>query len=232
MRVCGCVRDGDRLATKKAVAPSKPITAAIYARVSTDDQNNEMQLTELRAYVKRMGWASIEYTEQASSVKKRVEFERMMDDARLRKIDVVLVWKLDRFARSMLQLIGSIQLLDSYGVRFLCLTQNLDTDSRNPMSRLMLHLMGAFAEFERALIVERTVAGVAQYRRDFDAGKVGTGKERQSRSGKNLAPWRPPCVFDRVKAGKLRAKGASLRQIAKKLGVSFMTVQRALKSPA
>jgi len=216
-------------ATKRAVTPSKPITAAIYARVSTEDQNNEMQLSELRAYAKRMGWSSIEYTEQASSVKKRAQFDRLMADARLRKVDVVLVWKLDRFARSMQQLTANIQALDTFGVRFIAITQNIDTDQRNPMSRLVLHIMGAFAEFERALIVERVTAGVNQYRKDFDAGKVGEGKPRQSRSGKNLPPHRPRRVFDRDRARKLRAKGLTFRAIAKQLGVPLNTVVRAIK---
>lgn len=215
--------------TKRVVTPSKPITAAIYARVSTEDQHNEMQLTELRAYCQRMGWKSIEYTEQASSVKKRLQFERLMADARLHKVDVVLVWKLDRFARSMGQLTTNIQLLDSYGVRFMAITQNIDTDQRNPMSRLILHIMGAFAEFERALIIERVTLGVKQYRRDYEAGKVGVGKERQSHSGKNLPAHRPHKIFDRDRARKLRAKGLTFRAIAAELGVPLNTVVRAIK---
>ena len=215
---------------RRVVTASKPITAAIYARVSTEDQNNEMQLAELRAYVQRMGWSAIEYAEQASSVKKRAQFDRLMADARLRKVDVVLAWKLDRFARSVHQLTASIQALDGYGVRFIALTQNIDTDQKNPMSRLILHIMGAFAEFERALIVERVTAGVKQYGKDYAAGRVGAGKERQSRSGKNLPAHRPKRVFDRDRARKMRAKGASFREISKKLGVPLGTVVRAIQA--
>jgi len=80
----------------EAVNPAIPMIAAIYVRVSTVDQKHEMQTTELRQFAERMGWKTIEYAEKASSVKLRPVLERMMADARLRKFDVVLVWKLDR----------------------------------------------------------------------------------------------------------------------------------------
>src|SRR5438270_13944317 len=89
----------------------------------------------------------------------------MMADARLRKFDVLLVWKLDRFGRSLQQLVTNIQTLDSLGIRFIAVTQGLDTDKQNPMSRLLLHMLGAFAEFERAIIVERVNGGVAEAER-------------------------------------------------------------------
>lgn len=209
---------------------SKTITAAIYVRVSTVDQNDAMQLTDLRSYAERMGWSVVEYAEKKSSVKKRPAFNSMMDDARLRKIDVVLVWKMDRFARSLQQLIDSIHLLDTYGVRFICITQSIDTDKSNPASRLMLHVLGAVAEFERGIIVERVQSGVAQYRRDYDAGKI--GKERNSRSGRNLAPHRPMKIFRRDEAVRLRNEGKSLRKIASELGVPLTTVVRAIKAGA
>ena len=209
-----------KLATKKVMPRKLPIVStpaakapacAIYARVSTDDQNNALQLTELRAYAKRMGWTAIEYTEQVSSMKQRAQFDRLMEDARLRRIDVILVWKLDRFARSMQQLTTSIQLLDSYGVRFIAITQSIDTDQKNPMSRLIMHIMGAFAEFERNLIVERTRAGMAEAKR----------------AGKHCG--RPHRVLDRAKLRELADGGMSLRSIARELGVGFMTVSRQLK---
>lgn len=201
------------MATKKVVPtkPAKQTTAAIYARVSTEDQNNSLQLTELRAYAKRMRWTIIEYTEQVSSMKARPQFARLIEDARLRKIDVVLVWKLDRFARSVQQLTANMLLLDSYGVRFIALTQNIDTDQQNPMSKLLLHILGAFAEFERDIIVERTKAGVAQAKR----------------AGKHCG--RPARVFDKTKVRELKRRGLSLREIAEQLGVGRGTVERALK---
>lgn len=205
-------------------------TAAIYVRVSTVDQNDAMQLTDLRGYAGRMGWSIVEYAEKKSSVKKRPAFNQMMEDARLRKVDVVLVWKMDRFARSLQQLIESIRLLDTYGVRFVCVTQSIDTDKSNPASRLMLHVLGAVAEFERGIIVERVQSGVAQYRRDYDAGKI--GKERNSRSGRNLAPHRPMKIFRRDEAVRLRKAGKSLREIAAQLSVPLTTVVRAIKAAA
>lgn len=214
--------------TKEVVTPSKPITAAIYARVSTTDQNCALQLTELRAYCARMGWVAVEYTETESSVKRRPRFQAMMADARLRRFDVVLVWKLDRFGRSVSQIASDVKLLDSWGVRFIGLTQSIDTDQKNPMSRLILTLMAAFAEFERDLIVERVAAGVAQYKRDFEAGKI--GKERHSRSGKNLPPHRPRRIFDRAKAVALHKQGLSYRKIANAMGVPFSTVVDGVKA--
>jgi putative DNA-invertase from lambdoid prophage Rac len=185
--------------------------AAIYVRVSTADQKHEMQTTELRQFAERMGWQTIEYAEKASSVKLRPVLERMMADARLRKFDVVLVWKLDRFARSLTQLIGGMNTLDSLNIRFIAVTQGIDTDKRNPMASLMLHVLGAFAEFERAIIVERVNSGLAEARRQ----------------GKHCG--RPKRIFRRDAAVELKEKGLSLRKIAAQLGVPLTTICRALK---
>jgi len=189
----------------------KPITAAIYVRVSSVDQNDDLQFEELRSHAKRMGWATIEYVEKISAVKIRPELNRMMADARLRKFDIVVVWKLDRFARSLRQLIDNIQLLDSYGIRFIAQTQGIDTDKNNPASRLMLHILGAVAEFERGLITERVRAGV---------------KEAQ-RQGKHCG--RPKRIYRRDHLVKLRASGLSLRAIAAKTGLPLTTVADALR---
>src|SRR5947209_10921614 len=144
---------------------TKSLKAAIYARVSTEDQNYEMQLVEVRQYAERMGWEVVEYTEKMSAVKKRPVLDRLMDDARLKKIDIVLVWKLDRFGRSLSNLIQNILLLDGYGVRFIAVTQGIDSDSKNPTSRLMIHILGAVAEFERSIIVDRVKSGMAEAKR-------------------------------------------------------------------
>lgn len=187
-------------------------TAAIYARVSTLDQNHDLQTNELRSYCQRMGWDCVEFTEKASSVKKRPVFNRMMEDARLKRFDVVVVWKLDRFARSLRQLCDHIASLDSYGVRFLCLTQQIDTDKQNAAGRLMMQMLGAFAEFERSIIVERTVAGL----------------EAAKRRGVTLG--RRKRIFRRDLAFDLRAQGLSYRRIAAELEIPVMTVVDALKS--
>src|SRR5262249_8971102 len=164
---------------------------AIYTRVSTADQNQELQLRELQDYASRHGWQVQEiYSDTISGAStSRPALNRLMDDARARKLDIVLCWKLDRFGRSLRDCLNNLHELDSHGVRFIAITQGLDTDGENPASRFMLHVLGAAAQFERELIRERSAAGRLRYVQDYRAGKV--GKTVRSRSGKNLAPHRP-----------------------------------------
>ena len=190
----------------------RPLTAAIYVRVSTQEQKHDMQLTELRGYCERMGWAAIEYAEKQSSVKRRPVLEQLLADARLRKFDVVLVWKIDRFARSMKQFTSNILALDQAGVRFIAPNQGIDTDRQNPMGKFLMHIMAAFAELEREMIVERVNAGLAEARRQ---GRVGGKRKR---------------VFRRDEAFRLRQAGMSFRKIAKELGVPLATVADAIKA--
>jgi DNA invertase Pin-like site-specific DNA recombinase len=200
------------MATKKVVTTKPGLKAAIYVRVSTADQKNEMQLTELGEYAARMGWQTVIYSDKTSGTKaKRPGLDALMADARARKFDVVIVYKLDRFARSLQHLITNIQLLDTFGVRFVCVTQGIDTDRNNPASRLMLHILGAVAEFERGIIVERVKSGVAE----------------AQRQGKHCG--RSKRVFRRDLAERLRKQGLSLRAIGLKLGVPFSTIADALK---
>ena len=147
-----------------------------------------LQAQELEEYIRGQRWHLVaSYTDAISGTKaRRVGLDRLMSDARQRKFDCVLVWKLDRFGRSLVDCLTNIQALESYGVRFIAVTQGLDTDERNPASRFMLQVLGAAAEFERSLIVERSRAGQLRYRRDYEAGKVGATVH--SRSGKNLPP--------------------------------------------
>jgi DNA invertase Pin-like site-specific DNA recombinase len=205
------------------------MTAALYARVSTQDQNADMQLTELRSYAARMGWAVVEYAEKASSVKKRPVLNQLMADARLRKFDVVVVWKMDRFARSLQQLLANIQILDGCGIRFIAATQGIDTDRQNPAGRMLMQILGAVAEFERGIIVERVNSGVAQFQKSYKAGRI--GKDKHSKSGKDLANGRPQLIFPRDEAVRLRAQASpvSFRKIATLLGVSVGAVQRELR---
>lgn len=183
----------------------------LYARVSTDDQECEQQLTALRDYVAARGWTiQAEYVDQAVSGTKdsRPAFNRIMAAAGLRKVDVVVVWKLDRWGRSIQHLLNTVQQLESMGVRFIAITQNVDTDAGGATGKLLLHILGAFAEFERSLIVERVNAGLARARK---AGKIG---------GRRLK------VFNRQKALDMRAAGSSLSQIAEACGVSVATIGR------
>lgn len=189
-------------------------TAAIYVRVSTQDQKHDLQLTELRGYVARMGWKCVEYAEKASSVKKRPVLEQLLADARLRRFDIVVVWKLDRFARSMRQFVDNVLLLDQAGVRFIALTQGIDTDQQNPLGKFIMHIMAAFAELERNMIVERVRAGVAE----------------AQRQGKHCG--RPRRIFRRDEALQYRACGLSIRKIAEKMGLPRQTVADGLAGSA
>lgn len=184
--------------------------AAIYARVSTTDQHCEVQLRELREYIKRRaGWKNAgEYVDSGFSGSKasRPALDKLMRDASDRQIDVVLVWKLDRFGRSVLNLSQQLQQLASYGVRFIATTQSIDTDAANPTSRLLLHILSAVAEFEREIIRERTRSGLARARE----------------MGKQLG--RPQRVFRRDLVEELRGQGVSWRAIAARLGVPVSTV--------
>lgn len=187
------------------------LTAALYVRVSTLDQNDGMQRTELREYCKRMGWYFMEYAEKKSSVRKRPAYDQLMADARKRLFDVVLVFMLDRWARSLKDLLNSIGALNSSGIRFICPRQGIDTDHQNPVAILTMQILGAAAQFERAIIVERVRAGV---------------KEAQ-RAGKHCG--RPKRIFRRDQVRDLRATGMSLRKIAAKLELPLTTVADALK---
>jgi putative DNA-invertase from lambdoid prophage Rac len=168
-----------------------------------------MQLSELREHCQRRGWEiGGEFVDTGWSGAKasRPQLDRLMDEARQRRFDAVLVWKLDRWGRSLINSLQSVQQLASLGVRFIAVTQNIDTDESNPMSRFMLHIFGAFAEFEREMIRERTICGVR-------AAKA---------KGKKLG--RPKRVFRRDEVVRLRASGQSWRAIANQLGVPVSTV--------
>ena len=189
------------------------MNVAIYARVSTSDQDCSLQLSELRAYVERAGWKKAkEYVDQGVSGaagKQRPQLEKLMADARLRKLDCVLVWKIDRFGRSVQEFVGRILELDQAKVRFIAPSQGIDTDRSAPAGRLLMHILSAIAEFERELIVERVKAGVAE----------------AQRQGKHCG--RPKRIFRRDRVLTLRAKGMSWRKIAVKLKVPVSTIRGA-----
>jgi DNA invertase Pin-like site-specific DNA recombinase len=176
------------------------------------DQNNEVQIRELTEYVERRRWelAGV-YQDQLSGAKaSRPDLNRLMADARKREFDVVVVWKLDRFGRSLVNLVSGIQELSSLGVRFIAVSQGIDTDESNPAAKLLMHVLGAIAEFERALIQERVVAGMRSARAN----------------GKHCG--RPRRVLDRSEVVRLRdEERLSWPQIAKKVGAGVGTVVRA-----
>lgn len=185
----------------------------IYARVSTlIGQSPEMQLAELREYASRRGWEIYaEYVDSGVSGSKesRPELNRLMSDVHLRRFDVVLCWKVDRFGRSLKHLVNALADLDSYGVAFVSLRDNLDLST--PSGRLMFQIIGAMAEFERSLIQERVRAGL----------------RNAKLKGKTLG--RPPLTLDRDRIARLRASGASIREISAQLDVSTATIHKALK---
>jgi DNA invertase Pin-like site-specific DNA recombinase len=211
------------------------IRAVLYPRVSTTDQNHELQRRDLLTYNERADWGTTETYEDITSGAKttRPALDRLLADARARKFDVVLVWKLDHFGRNLLHCLSCIEELQELGVRFIAVTQGLDVDRRNPASKFLLHVLAAAAEFERSLILERTAAGKARYRQDYEQGLV--GKTVHIRSGRDLPPHRPKKIFNRESVSKLRAQGLSLRKIAERLGIGLGTVVRSLhersKSP-
>jgi len=189
----------------------------IYARVSTTDQDCSQQLCDLRDYATARHWdIEGEYVDHGVSGTKasRPAMNRLMDASRRRAIDAIVCWKIDRWGRSMPHFVSSVQELRSLGVRFIAVTQGIDTDESNPTSRLMLNLLAAFSEFERELIVERTRSGLERARR---AGRVG---------------GRPKVVVDRVKVAELRAGGKSLGEIATAMGIAKTTAARLVRETA
>lgn len=153
----------------------------------------------------------------------RSALSRLIADAEARKFDCFLLRKLDRFGRSFVNCLINIKALEENGVRFIAVTQRLDTDLQNPASRCLLHVLGAAAEFERALIRERTHAKQARYKRNL-------GKTVYSRSGRNMPPHRPRKILDREEVFQLRPQGRPYRQIAKFRGLGLGTVVRTLQS--
>jgi DNA invertase Pin-like site-specific DNA recombinase len=193
--------------------PDRPIIRiALYARVSTlNNQDPEMQLAELREYAGRRGWQIVEeFTDQGVSGCKesRPALNRMMSDACRRRFDAILVWKIDRFGRSLKHLVNALAELASLGVAFVSLRDNLDLST--PSGRLMFQIIGAMAEFERALIQERVRAGLRNAR------------------AKGRILGRPRVIVDASRIASLRAQGRSWSEISAELRIGKGTAQRAL----
>jgi DNA invertase Pin-like site-specific DNA recombinase len=191
--------------------PQNTKRIALYARVSTSNghQDPEMQLRELREYAERRDLTVVgEYVDRMTGSKdSRPSLNRLMADAGQRKFDAVLVWKLDRFGRSLRHLVNALAELEALGLTFISLRDNLDLST--PSGRLMFQIIGAMAEFERSLIQERVKAGLRNARA----------------KGKRLG--RPRIPVDEAKIETLRASGASWRSVAAELGLALGTVHRA-----
>lgn len=186
---------------------------ALYARVSTlNGQHPEMQVAELREYAVRRGWeVTGEYVDEGVSGAKesRPALNRLMADAHRRRFAVLLVWKVDRFGRSLRHLVNALADLDALGIAFVSLRDNLDLST--PSGRLMFQVVGAMAEFERALTQERVRAGL----------RLAKSK------GKRLG--RPRAAVDAAQVAALRTSGASWKVISQQLGIGVGTACRALQ---
>jgi DNA invertase Pin-like site-specific DNA recombinase len=171
-----------------------------------------LQRRELLAYVQARQWEVIQIyddTGQSGANNARPMYRQLLKDAKQRKFDMVLVWKLDRWARSLKEIIVSLQDLTDYGVEFCSLKDNLDLSTST--GRLMLHIIGSFAQFERDILVDRVRAGLAN------------AKAKGKRLGR-------PVTRKDQQIINLRSKGFSYSQICKELNVSLGSVQRSLKA--
>jgi DNA invertase Pin-like site-specific DNA recombinase len=190
---------------------------AIYARISTSNHGQDvtMQTRELREYVERRGWqivAEFVDTGISGSKERRPELDKLMNEAHRRRFDTVIVWKFDRFARSVSHLLRALETFQALGIHFVSLSESLDTST--PAGKMVFTVLGAVAELERSLIVERVKAGLRNARA----------------KGKRLG--RPRCIVDGSKIAQLRAAGRSWRAIARQMGASARTCRRAGQNPA
>jgi DNA invertase Pin-like site-specific DNA recombinase len=195
------------------------VKCAIYARVSTKNgnQNPELQLTELRDYTRARGWEIAgEFVDVGVSGAKdsRPQLDAMMKLAKQRKIDTVVVWKLDRFGRSLRHLVNALAELEALGVAFISLRDSIDLST--PQGKLMFAVIGAMAEFERGLIRERVKAGLAVAR---SKGRIG-GRPRVRRDRDR----------DATRIRQLRDDGQSYAEIADELGRSRSDIARVCAS--
>ena len=193
--------------------PVKMLRAGLYARVSTNDQQTlPMQNRALREYAARRGWTvAMQIREVGSGAVERKARERLMEAARRREIDVVLVWRLDRWGRSVTDLLATLQELEHLGVGFVSLTEALDLTT--PAGRAMAGLLAIFAEFEREILRERTRAGLAQAR--LNGKQLG----RPITAGLRAAEIR-----------KLHRAGIAKAEIARRLEIGRTSVRRILAS--
>lgn len=189
----------------------KMFRAGLYARVSTNDQQTvPLQIRALREYAVRRGWTiALQVKEVGSGASQRQLREKLLESARRRDIDVVLVWRLDRWGRSVADLLATLQELDHLGVGFVSLTEALDLTT--PVGRAMAGLLAVFAEFEREILRERVRAGLAHARQN--GKKLG----RPITAGQHAEQVR-----------KLHRAGVSKSEIARRLRIGRTSVRRIL----
>src|SRR6202171_4580971 len=191
---------------------TRPIRVALYARVSTSNHGQDVtvQTRELKEFVERRGWQFAgEYVDQgiSGSRVRRPELDRLMADAHRHQFDAVIVWKFDRFARSVSHLLRALETFQALGIEFVSLSESLDTST--PGGKLVCTGLGAVCQLERSLIVERVKAGLRNARA----------------KGRKLG--RPRKVSNPLVITRLRALGASWRAVGNALGVSATTAHGA-----
>jgi DNA invertase Pin-like site-specific DNA recombinase len=191
---------------------ARPTRVAIYARVSTanNGQDSSMQTRELREYCERRGWKFAgEYVDEGISGTEdsRPELNKLMADAHRRRFDAIVVWRFDRFARSVSHLLRALETFKALGIEFVSLSEQVDTST--PTGKMVFTVLGAVAELERSLIAERVKAGLRNARA----------------KGKRLG--RPRVIVDAARIGSLRAHGRSWREITAEMGISKGSAQRA-----
>jgi DNA invertase Pin-like site-specific DNA recombinase len=191
--------------------------AAIYARVSTanNGQDPAMQTRELREYCERRGWTVAgEYVDIGISgtKEKRPELDRLLGEAHRRRFDAVVVWRFDRFARSVSHLLRALETFKSLGIEFVSLSEQVDTST--PTGKMVFTVLGAVAELERSLIVERVRAGL------------------RNAKAKGKPPGRPRVAVDVARIAALRLQGLSWMKIGEQLGLGEGTVRRTAATSA
>lgn len=184
---------------------------AIYCRVSRIDQNPENQKIELERFAKSMGYDYEIFEEQESTRKTRPIKDKIFREALMRKYDMILVWKLDRWARSLQELVNDLNMLKQNKVQFIALKGNVKLDD-SPINNLLIHILGSFAEFERDIIRERTIAGL----------------ERARAQGKKLGRPRTS-NYQRKKVLELYKELKSMNAVAKQMQIGYGTVYNIIK---
>jgi DNA invertase Pin-like site-specific DNA recombinase len=193
----------------------KQLRVAVYVRVSTDGQSTDGQETELKEYAKHRGWdvARIYRDKMSGAKTSRPALDELMVDAKRRKTDIVLVWRFDRFARSVSHLLQALETFRAVGIEFVSISEQVDTST--PTGKMVFTVLGAVAELERSLIAERVRMGIQNARK----------------KGKRLG--RPPIhELTAEELGKVKADRAtgkfSLRALAAKYGTSLWAMQQSI----
>jgi DNA invertase Pin-like site-specific DNA recombinase len=183
---------------------------ALYIRVSTQEQKTDLQRMDLKEYISRRGYEAFNIYEDivSGATKERKALDQLFQDAKHRKFDIVLVWKFDRFARSLKMLVDSLALFQELGIDFISFKENIDTTTS--MGKLIFNINSAYAEFERDIIRDRVKAGV------------------KAKREKNNGRWGRRKVADtmQMQIQELIKQGVSIRNVAKQLNVAKGTVMK------